>query len=151
MKPDELSPLGPRRDRALLRTVIETRPQFHDIDPMGIVWHGNYPRFLELARVALLDRIDYGYARMEESGYAWPIVDMAIKYVQPVRLLQVIEVEAVVVEWENRLKLAFEIRDKASGKRCTRAHAVQVAVSLATSEMQWETPDVLREKLRPYL
>ena len=26
--------------------------QFYDLDPMRIVWHGNYPRFLEQARAA---------------------------------------------------------------------------------------------------
>ena len=24
--------------------------QFYDLDPMRVVWHGNYPRFLEQAR-----------------------------------------------------------------------------------------------------
>jgi acyl-CoA thioesterase FadM len=34
---------------------------FQDIDAMEIVWHGNYPRYLEIARCALLDCIDYDY------------------------------------------------------------------------------------------
>ena len=33
---------------------------FHDIDPMGVVWHGNYFRYFEIAREALLNQIDYG-------------------------------------------------------------------------------------------
>jgi acyl-CoA thioester hydrolase len=76
---------------------------------------------------------------------------MGIKYVQPIRLLQAIEIEAGIVEWENRLKIAFEIRDKATGKRLTRAYSVQVAVDMASQEMQWETPPILREKLGRWL
>lgn len=152
MKPDDaIRDAAPTRGRAILRASVDTRPQFYDVDPMGIVWHGNYAKFFEIARVELLGVIDYGYAKMEESGFAWPIVDMQIKYIQPVRLLQEIVVEASLLEWENRLKIGFEIRDKATGKRCTRASAVQVAVDMASNQMQWETPPILREKLRPYL
>jgi acyl-CoA thioester hydrolase len=125
--------------------------QFFDVDPMSVVWHGNYPKFLEAGRVAVLDVIDYGYDAMSASGYSWPVVDMGIKYVQPIRLLQAIEIEAGIVEWENRLKIAFEIRDKATGKRLTRAYSVQVAVDMASQEMQWETPPILREKLGRWL
>lgn len=152
MKPDDaIREPATTRGRAILRASVDTRAQFYDVDPMGIVWHGNYAKFFEIARVELLGVIDYGYARMEESGFAWPIVDMQIKYIQPVRLLQEIVVEASLLEWENRLKIGFEIRDKATGKRCNRASTVQVAVDMATNQMQWETPPILREKLKAYL
>lgn len=137
--------------KAIVRATVEAKAQFFDVDPMSVVWHGNYPKFLELGRVAVLNAIDYGYAAMVASGYSWPIVDMGIKYVQPIRLHQVIEIETGLVEWENRLKLAFEIRDKATGKRLTRAYSVQVAVDMDSGEMQWETPPILCEKLRPWL
>jgi acyl-CoA thioester hydrolase len=130
--------------------VIETRPEFYDVDPMSIVWHGNYPRFLELGRVAVLNVIDYGYKAMSESGFAWPIVDMGIKYAHPIRLHQAILVESQIAEWENRLKINFEIRDMASGKRLTRAYSVQVAVGIEDGQMRWETPPVLREKLKAW-
>ena len=48
-----------RPDRAIIRATAEARAQFYDCDPMGVVWHGNYPRFLELGRVAVLHAIDY--------------------------------------------------------------------------------------------
>jgi acyl-CoA thioester hydrolase len=137
--------------RAIVSATAGATAQFFDVDPMSVVWHGNYPKFLELGRVALLDAIDYGYDAMSVSGYSWPIVDMGIKYIQPIRLLQAIEIEAGVVEWENRLKIAFEIHDKATGKRLTRAYSVQVAVDMASQEMQWETPPILREKLGRWL
>lgn len=137
--------------RAIVSAVAETQAQFFDVDPMSVVWHGNYPKFLELGRVAVLDVIGYDYSAMTASGYLWPVVDMGIKYIQPIRLLQRIEIEAGVMEWENRLKIAFEIRDKATGKRLTRAYSVQVAVDMASEQMQWETPPILREKLGRWL
>ena len=66
---------------ALLSTHVEIDIPFHDCDPMNVVWHGNYARYLEVARCELLRLFDYDYIQMKESGYAWPIVDMRIKYV----------------------------------------------------------------------
>ncbi len=137
--------------KAIISASVRTVPQFYDIDPMNIVWHGNYPKFFELARVALLDRIDYGYDEMVQSGYGWPVIDMQIRYAHPIRLNQQIEVHAGIVEWENRLKMAFEIRDVETGKRLTRGSSIQVAVEMKTERMLWETPPVLREKLEPFL
>ena len=37
---------------------VTIRVQFYDLDPMQVVWHGNYARFLEQARCALLERIE---------------------------------------------------------------------------------------------
>jgi acyl-CoA thioester hydrolase len=122
--------------------------QFYDLDPMEVVWHGNYPRFLELGRCALLDRLDYNYAQMRESGFAWPVVDMRIRYVRPIRMAETIVVTASLSEYENRLKLDYRIRRQSDGVVLTKAHSVQVAVRMATGEMQLESPAVLFEKVR---
>ncbi|MBB34034.1 MAG: 4-hydroxybenzoyl-CoA thioesterase [Hirschia sp.] len=136
---------------AIVSAVIETEAHFHDIDPMNIVWHGNYPRFLELARVALLDKIDYAYDAMVASGYAWPVVEMNIRYAKSIALRDKILVEAAIVEWENRLKIDFEIRHKETNKRLCRAYSTHVAVEMETQTLLWETPPVLRQKLEPFL
>ena len=49
-------------------------PAFHDCDAMQVVWHGNYFKYLEIARCALLQRFDYDYPQMHASGYMWPIL-----------------------------------------------------------------------------
>src|SRR5947209_7428282 len=75
-----LSLLGMTTD---LSHEVEVVPAFHDIDPMEIVWHGHYVKYLEVARTALLGKFGYDYPRMRESGYGWPVVDMRLKYVRP--------------------------------------------------------------------
>lgn len=126
---------------------IELQVQFFDLDPMNIVWHGNYVKYLEMARCALFDRIDYNYVQMKESGYAWPIIDMHLRYVGSAVFGQRIKLRATIIEWENRLKLDYLITDAASGKRLTRATTTQVAVDLTNGEMCFVSPSVLFEKL----
>jgi acyl-CoA thioester hydrolase len=126
---------------------VEVVPAFYDIDPMEIVWHGHYVKYLEVARTALLGKFDYDYPRMRESGYGWPIVDMRLKYVRPAELGQRLTVRAEIVEWENRLRIEYLIRDTASGAKLTQASTIQVAVDMRTREMQYVCPPVLWERL----
>jgi acyl-CoA thioester hydrolase len=126
---------------------VDMEVQFFDLDPMEIVWHGNYVKYLEVVRCALLDKIGYNYPQMKQSGYAWPVVDMRLRYVAPATFGQKIRLRADIVEWENCLKIDYLITDAASGKRLNRATTTMVAVDMATNEMCFVSPPVLMMKL----
>jgi acyl-CoA thioester hydrolase len=120
---------------------------FHDLDPVAIVWHGNYVKYLEVARDELMHRIGYSHDAMRASGYVWPVVEMKLRYLQPAHLRQALRVRATIADYDYRLKILYEIADAATGRRLTRAHTVQVAVRADTGEMVFETPQVLRDKI----
>ena len=126
---------------------VEMQVQFYDVDAMHIVWHGNYVKYLEVARCALLDKIGYNYDAMQASGYAWPVVDLSVRYVAPATFGQRIVLRADIVEWENRLKIDYLISDAATGTRLTRASSTMVAVDLATKEMCFASPAILFKQL----
>lgn len=133
--------------RERLSHEIEITPAFYDIDVMEIVYHGNYVRYMELARSALLAKFDYDYPRMRESGYAWPVVDMHLKYVRPVTFGQKLVMKASITEWENRLRIDYVLRDAQTGRKVNTAHTIQVAVDMRTREMCFVCPPVLWERL----
>jgi acyl-CoA thioester hydrolase len=126
---------------------VELQVQFYDLDPMEIVWHGNYAKYLEIARCALFDQINYNYPQMRDSGYMWPIIDMRLRYVAPAHFGQRLRVTASIVEWESRLRIDYLIADAQSGKRLNKASTTQVAVDMRTGEMCFLSPPVLFEKL----
>jgi acyl-CoA thioester hydrolase len=126
---------------------IEVQIQFFDLDPMEVVWHGRYVQYLETARCALLEQIDYNYPQMTASGYAWPVIDLHLRYAAPAVFMQRIKVRAAIAEWENRLKIDYLISDADSGRRLTRASTVQVAVEIASGEMCFASPPILLQKL----
>jgi len=126
---------------------VEVLVPFNDCDPLGIVWHGNYTRYFEVARCALLDGIDYNYTQMMESGYAWPVIDLHLRYVKAIRFNQRIRVSATIEEWEHRLKIGYQIRDAKTGERLARGHTIQVAVTIPDFEMQYASPDILARRL----
>lgn len=126
---------------------VNVKVPFHDLDPAGIVWHGNYFRYFEIARCALLETFDYNYDRMFESGYSWPLIDLNARFVKAVRFGDQIEVTARLVEWEHRLRIAYTVTDPGSGERICRGRSDQVAVDIQTGEMCLRSPDILFEKL----
>jgi len=132
---------------ALWWAEVELQVQFFDLDPMQIVWHGNYVKYLEVARCALLDKIGYNYEQMRESGYMWPIIEMNLRYAGSAAFGQRLLLRAEIVEWENRLRIDYRILDAASGKRLNRASTTQVAVDLTSGEMCFVSPAILFDKL----
>jgi acyl-CoA thioester hydrolase len=130
---------------------ITVTPQFYDIDAMQVVWHGNYVRFFEEARCALLEKIGYGYEAMAASGYSWPVVDLKVRYSKPVKLFQAVEVEAVLRDYENYLRINYRCRDAKTGATLTKGQTTQVAISLESGETCLESPPVLVDKVRRLL
>ncbi len=131
--------------KAEISVDVPFQVEFYDVDSMNVAWHGRYVNFLEIGRRALLDKIGYGYLEMNDSGYLWPVVDMRIKYVKPLLFGHRARVKARLVEWENRLKIKFEIVDDETGEILTRAETTQMAVDAGTGESLFVSPSCLTD------
>ncbi|WP_342623570.1 acyl-CoA thioesterase [Pseudomonas alkylphenolica] len=139
------------RSKGVLHVDNEILVPFFDVDSMLVVWHGHYVKYLEVARCALLDKLDHNYLQMRDSGYAWPVIDLQLRYVRGATFGQRLNVRASLVEWENRLKINYLISDAVSGERMTRASSVQVAVEIASGEMQLASPQVMLDAVAKVL
>ena len=120
---------------------------FHDIDSVGIAWHGHYAKYFEVARCELLESFAYGYDAMRESGFLWPVIDFHVRFIKPVRFGQRITVRASLREWENRLLIDYLVSDANTKQRLTKGRTAQVAVNLSDGEMCLVSPPVLFERL----
>ena len=120
----------------MIKATVQVKVPFHDIDIMEIAWHGHYVKYFEIARCELFEQLDYNHLAMRESGYAWPVIDLHVRYARPSRFNQ-----------ENRLKVDYVITDAGTGERLTRGHTIQVALDMRTGEMCFVSPDVLLEKI----
>ena len=133
------------RKGGVLQAEVEVLVPFFDVDSMDVVWHGHYIKYFEVARCALLERIGHNYTQMRDAGYAWPIIDVQLRYIRGARFNQRIVVRADLLEWENRLKINYLISDAETGERMTRGRTVQVAVEIASREMLLASPSVFVE------
>jgi len=126
---------------------ITLRIPFNDVDPMQVVWHGNYFRYLEQGRCELLRQIGYDYNQMAASGYFWPVIDTRLKFVAPLRFDQRFVVQSRVSEYENRLRIDYLLLDADSGTRICKGYTIQVAVAQPSGEMLLVSPPILLTKL----
>ncbi|MBO6541649.1 MAG: acyl-CoA thioesterase [Alphaproteobacteria bacterium] len=120
---------------------------FHDVDLMAVAWHGHYLKYFEIGRGALLDVFSYNYQEMKDSGYAWPVVDVHLRYVKPARLGQKLRVTAMLKEYDLRLKINYLITDALTGEKLTKGHTIMVPVDIETGELYLGTPKILLDKL----
>lgn len=123
-----------------LREEIIFDVEFYDVDSMGVVWHGNYVKYMEKARCALLDRIGFGYLSMVEAGYMFPVVDVKLKYVKSLRFGEKVRAVAMLVEYENRIKIKYEFYNAETGELTTKAESSQMAVKIETGESEFVCP-----------
>ena len=133
--------------RTELKAEVEIQVPFHDVDGMHVVWHGHYYKYFEVARTKLLQSIDYDVHEMKASGYSWPIVETNCKYVRPILYDQLIQVSAKIQEYENRLKIIYQISDAKTGEKLATGHTTQVAVDMKNNEMCFVSPKILLEKV----
>ena len=116
-------------DHPVLCATVDLIVPFQDADPTGMAWHGNYYRYYDKARVALLDKLDFAYRSMEAIGQFWPIVDTRARFVGSVAYDDRISISAQLVEWEFRLRIYYQVH-KSDGTLVNEAWTVQVPVGM---------------------
>ena len=129
-----------------LSATIEVHIPFHDVDPAGVVWHGNYFKYFELARCELLQGLDYNYRQMAESGLLWPVVDLSSRFHQAVEYDHRATVEARLQEWEYRLRIDYLMRAM-DGTLVATGETVQVPVNAETRELILGAPRFLVDRI----
>lgn len=128
-------------------TQIDIQVPFFDVDSMHIAWHGHYAKYFELARCDLLERVGHDYEAMFASGYSWPIVDMRIRYMRPLRFNQRVRAAAMLKRWDHQLRITYRIRDADGGGLLARGYTLQAPVDMATGVMRLTQPEAVTRAL----
>lgn len=120
---------------------------FNDLDPMNIVWHGNYLKYLELARSEMFDKLNFGYPVMKESNLLFPIAKMDLKFIAPAQFNQILNVECTLKEIEPAIIIKYLITDFQTGEKLFKAKSMQICVDAITKETLYTAPELLKKGL----
>ena len=127
---------------------IRMKVPFHDLDPMQVVWHGNYFKYFDVARFGLFESVGIDlYAYLRERQMVFPITRSSIKHIQPLRFDETFICRAVATEARYKIAMDFEIRRPGSSAICTRGKAEQVAVKLPDMALEFEIPPEITRAL----
>jgi acyl-CoA thioester hydrolase len=127
---------------------IHMKVAFHDLDPLQVVWHGNYLKYFDVARFSLFAArgVDL-YAYMTEKGIAFPVTRTSVKHISPLRAFDAFVCRATVTEAQYKIGMTFEIRKTEGGILCARGSSEQLAVRYPSMEMEFAIPDDIRTAL----
>lgn len=93
--------------------------QYYETDRMGITHHSNYIRWMEEARVDLMEQTGWGYDKLEELGVISPVIGIECQYKKSTTFNDVIEIKANILHY-NGVKLVLEYRmsQMQTGEEC---------------------------------
>ena len=90
--------------------------RYYETDKMGITHHSNYIRWMEEARVDFLDRIGYGYAKLESDGIISPVIGVECQYKHPTTFDDGVEICVAVEEFKGvRLVITYTMTNATTG------------------------------------
>ena len=127
---------------------IKLSVPFHDLDPLHMVWHGNYLKYFDMARSELftgsgVDLFDY----FKKTNYLFPITKTATKHIVSLRYRDEFTCTATCVEAQYKIVIDFTIRLAQTNKLCAKGRSEQVAVKYPQMEMMFEIPQDIRRAL----
>lgn len=104
---------------------------FSEVDSMGIVWHGNYVKYLEDAREAFGAKYHFGYLDMHREGFYAPIVRLDIQFRRPLAYGESFDVEIKYVPCRSaKLMFEYTIVESRSGECVLTATSTQALTGL---------------------
>ena len=83
------------------------KARYYETDQMGIIHHSNYIRWMEEARIDILNQLGYPYRRFEEMGYMSPVLHAECEYKKSVKFDDEVK---IVVSLEDFGKVKFTLR-----------------------------------------
>ena len=113
---------------------IQIRVRYGETDQMGVVYHGNYPLYLEMGRIEWLRKIGVSYKKMEENGVMLPVVSMSLNYKKSAGYDDVINVKTQLKKPPTvKIEFDYEITNEA-GEILTTANVILVFIDMKTNK-----------------
>ncbi len=134
-----------------LTETVEVNIRFSETDPMGIVWHGNYLKYLEDGREAFGAKYGIGYMDIYKQGFAAPLVEIDIKYKKALRYGEGIIIETKYVH-DDAAKIIFAYKVMNAKNReeiIATANSIQVFLDLK-GELMLTNPQFYQEWKKKY-
>jgi acyl-CoA thioester hydrolase len=133
-----------------MTTTVPYEIPFHDVDSLGIVWHGHYYKYFELARTALYRSMNFDVDDMGRLGFTFPVIESQCRYSEALRYGQQVDISAHFREWEYYILIEYRISDIESGKRAAYGHTKQAVCDLS-GQLQSCIPEAVTDIITSHI
>lgn len=132
------------RDLKIFDTQVRVR--YAETDKMGVVYHGNYAQYFEIARVEWLRNLGVSYKSMEDAGVMLPVVSLTMNYKKSAKYDDILKVRTILVKVTAvKIEFDYELFNE-QGDLLTTANSVLVFVNMSTGR-PCSPPEYLKNKL----
>lgn len=119
--------------------------RFSELDPMGVVWHGDYTLYFEDAREAFGKEYGLGYMTFFDNGFTAPLVELSMQYKKIIKYETPLRVDIIYHPTESaKIVFDYEIHDERDDSLIATAHSVQVFLD-KDYQLVWENPEFYLE------
>lgn len=122
-----------KRERPKAEVAIEV--PFHDVDALGVVWHGHIYKYLEIARTELfrLVELEPRPGKIEKTGrdennFSLRVVETRCRHLMPLRYGDQLKVRAWFRAIDEQIHVAYDVLNETRQYRAARARTTLVVV-----------------------
>lgn len=100
----------------------EHHVKYYETDQMGIVHHSNYIRWMEEARMDLMEQMGLSYKQMEEMEIISPVLSVNCEYKSMVHFSDTVVIDARIIRYNGvKMRVTYQMTDKETGELRTLA------------------------------
>lgn len=97
--------------------IYERKINYYETDRMGVVHHSNYIRYMEEARIYMMEKLKLPYETLEENGIIIPVLGVNCNYKYHITFGDTILIDTFVKEYSGvKMIVGYDIKDKKTGK-----------------------------------
>jgi acyl-CoA thioester hydrolase len=131
-------------------TETQIRVHYALTDQMGMVYHGHYAQFYEIARVEGLRQLGISYKELEATGILLPVIDIHSRFLRPAKYDDLITVKAILKELPLHHKMVFHHEIYNEQEDLLNTGEVMLCFVEAKTMKRCNIPDMLKEKFAGY-
>lgn len=100
----------------------EHRARYYETDQMGIIHHSNYVKWMEEARMDLMDQMGLSYKQMEQMEIISPVLSIEVNYRSMVHFDDTVVIETKLTKYNGiKMEVEYTMYDKETGEVRTTA------------------------------
>ncbi len=91
----------------MISSIFSIRVRYGETDQMGVVYHGNYATYCEVARVEFFREIGLPYKELEDKGIMLPVTELEFKFIKPAYYDELLSVKTILQEIPKGVRIVF--------------------------------------------
>lgn len=130
----------------MIQFSTKTRIRYGETDQMGVVYHGNYAQYFEIARTEWLRSLGITYKNMENEGIMLPVISLSFKFLDSAKYDDIITINISIKKPPVvKIEFDYEILNE-RGTLLTTGNSILAFMNMKTRKPM-KCPDYISEKL----